>query len=261
MLSYQHGFHAGNLADVHKHGALAWVLDYLTQKDKPLSYLETHSGRALYQLDSHEALQTGEAAAGILRPEVADWFPSSHPYARVLASVRAERGPSWYPGSPWIAKTLLRSMDRMHFAELHPREVALLEQTLGHQAHVAQEDGYRLANALCPPTPRRGVLLIDPSYEVKAEYPSIPPFLQRLAAKWNVGILILWYPILRSGQHDTMIRALSQLFPAALNHRVDFPAAREGHGMVGSGLFVVNPPFGLDAELHRIGSRFEALAC
>ncbi|MEL6960479.1 MAG: 23S rRNA (adenine(2030)-N(6))-methyltransferase RlmJ, partial [Pseudomonadota bacterium] len=115
MLSYQHLYHAGNLADVHKHSALAWMLNYLTRKDKPLSYLETHAGRGLYDLASDEASKTGEAAAGI--GALGDRF-SNHPYGAVIAAVRAGNGASAYPGSPLIAAHLLRSDDQMHLAEL-----------------------------------------------------------------------------------------------------------------------------------------------
>jgi 23S rRNA (adenine2030-N6)-methyltransferase len=120
MLSYQHIFHAGNLADVQKHALLAWMLDYLTQKDKPLTYIETHAGRGLYDLGSDEAIKTGEAEAGIARAE--DWFDKDHPYLRRLNEVRASYGPLAYPGSPMIAALSLRDQDTMHLAELHPQE-------------------------------------------------------------------------------------------------------------------------------------------
>ena len=109
MLSYQHIFHAGNLADVHKHALLAWTLDYLVAKDKPLTYIETHAGRGLYDLTAAEAEKTGEAAAGIAKAEA--WLPADHPYRRRLAEVRAHHGDMAYPGSPLIAATTLRSAD------------------------------------------------------------------------------------------------------------------------------------------------------
>ena len=109
MLSYQHGYHAGNMADVHKHALLAWMLGYLTQKDKPLSYLETHAGRGLYQLDTPEALKTGEAAAGIERVKQLGWFAAEHSYAVALGKVRAALGAAAYPGSPLVAEGFLRA--------------------------------------------------------------------------------------------------------------------------------------------------------
>ncbi|MBF9057798.1 23S rRNA (adenine(2030)-N(6))-methyltransferase RlmJ [Rhodobacterales bacterium HKCCSP123] len=258
MLSYQHAYHAGNLADVHKHAMLATALDYLVRKDKPLSYLETHAGRGLYRLDSAEALKTGEAAQGIVR--VADWFAPDHPYARARAAVAATYGPTAYPGSPLIAAALLRPEDSMTLADLHPAEVAALREAMpAGRAQVLQEDGLAMALSRTPPEPRRGLALIDPSYEVKRDYDRLPAILQKLHARWNVGILMLWYPILATGAQSGMVRSLRQTFPEALLHEVRFPPARPGHGMIGSGLFVVNPPFGLDTEADSLSARFATL--
>jgi len=209
MLSYQHGFHAGNLADVHKHSALSWVLEYMTRKDKPLSYLESHGGRGLYDLESDEAAKTGEAAHGIGAVED-------------------------YPGSPWIASHLLREQDVLHVAELHPLEHTILQDVVPG-AHIHRQDGFEMAYSICPPMPRRGLMLIDPSYEVKDEYLAMPRHVRG------------------------MLRALKAALPQAINHEVRFPAARDGHRMVGSGLFVVNPPWGLEQELETTGAHFAQL--
>lgn len=259
MLSYQHLYHAGNLADVHKHATLSWVLDYLTLKDKPLSYVETHAGRGVYDLDAEEAVKTGEAAAGIALAEAL--FPADHPYRQRLAEARAGYGARAYPGSPLIAALGLREGDTIHLAELHPQEVAHLRAVAKDWgAHVYAQDGFQLAQAITPPTPRRGLMLIDPSYEVKADYEMIPRQMAALHAKWNVGILILWYPILRGGSQGPMVRALEAAFPDGLKHEVRFPPARDGHRMEGSGLFIVNAPYGLDGELAALTKRFQALS-
>ena len=259
MLSYQHLYHAGNLADVHKHALLAWALDYLTLKDKPLSYIETHAGRGLYDLGAEEALKTGEAAGGV---EVAEnWFAPGHPYRRRLAEVRAAHGPQAYPGSPMVAALSLRDGDVMHLAELHPQEHRALAANLGPWgAHVQMRDGFDMALAVCPPTPRRGLLLIDPSYEVKADYDRIPKVIAQLHRKWNVGVIMLWYPLLTGGPHGPMLADLLATFPQALRSEVRFPPVRDGHRMAGSGLFIVNPPFGMTAEVARIAAVFCANA-
>lgn len=256
MLSYQHLYHAGNPADVQKHALMAWMLDYLVQKPKPLTYMETHSGRGLYDLGSPEAVKTGEAAAGIGRLEAR--FAPDHPYRRVLAQVRAEAGPQAYPGSPRVASALLRPEDRIELAELHPREEAALRDAMAEtQAMVHKVDGFSMAMSLCPPMPRRGVLLIDPSYEVKEDYEAIPGRIAALHRKWNVGIIALWYPILVSGAHKPMLAALEAArFPDALRHEVRFPPVREGHRMVGSGMFFVNAPWGLAEEAKRLDAVF-----
>ncbi len=261
MLSYQHIYHAGNLADVQKHALLAWALAYLTKKDKPLSYLETHAGRGLYQLDASEAVRTGEAAAGIERARREGWFERGHPLERALTTVQARHGAAAYPGSPLIAASLLRPQDSLHLAELHPQEHAALALALStYEARVYRKDGYELAQSLLPPTPRRGMMLIDPSYEVKAEYDRLPGIIGKLHRKWNVGVIALWYPILTDGRHEAMIAALTaQNLPKAIRHEVRFPPAREGHRMVGSGTFMINAPFGIEEETGRLSALFAKL--
>lgn len=258
MLSYQHIYHAGNLADVQKHALLAWMLAYLTRKDKPLTYIETHAGRGLYDLADPAARKTGEAAQGI--EKVDSWFDIDHPLTRALRSVRAAHGPRSYPGSPLIAAELLRPCDKLHLAELHPQEHAALSRAVA-SAHATchQQDGFALAHALTPPTPRRGLMLIDPSYEVKTDYAEIPQHIARIVRAWNVGIICLWYPILRSAQHAEMLARLEQAHPEALRHEVQFAPARPGHGMVGSGLFVIRPPYGLAEEAAQLARKFKSL--
>ncbi|MCC1482149.1 23S rRNA (adenine(2030)-N(6))-methyltransferase RlmJ [Roseibaca sp. Y0-43] len=252
MLSYQHGFHAGNLADVHKHALLAWLLAYMTAKDKPLSYIETHAGRGLYDLGSPQALKTGEAAAGIAR--AAPLFDHAHPYLRALAATRAAHGAQAYPGSPLIAAHGLRAgHDRLSLAELHPAEYDALSRAMaGQGARVYKRDGLEMAQALCPPTPRRGVLMVDPSYEVKADYATIPRALGQIARKWNVGVLVLWYPILVDGPHDALTADLRSEMPEIALFEARFTPARPGHRMVGSGMAVLNPPWGMADEAARL---------
>ena len=255
MLSYQHIYHAGNAADLHKHALLAWMLDYLTAKPKPLSYIETHAGRGLYDLSAPEALKTGEAAAGIRRAEAGGWLDAGHPLMQALAAVRARHGGAAYPGSPLIARHFLRPGDSAHLAELHPAEHAALREAAGG-ARLYREDGFQMARAVTPPTPRRGLMLVDPSYEVKADYDRIPAFLQDIGRKWNIGVLVLWYPMLADDRHRGMVGRLQAAFPEALTSEIRFPPAKPGHGMVGSGMFTVNPPWGLAEEAARIGKLF-----
>ncbi|MFP7571289.1 23S rRNA (adenine(2030)-N(6))-methyltransferase RlmJ [Marivita sp. S2033] len=253
MLSYQHLYHAGNAADVHKHAALAVALDYLTVKPKPLTYIETHAGRGLYDLAAPEALKTGEAAQGIALLKAA--FPPDHPYRRALAAMPGTQ----YPGSPAIAQHLLRESDKIHLAELHPQEFQALRTNLRDpRVSVYKQDGLALAQSLCPPDPRRGLMLVDPSYEVKSEYDQLPKWLGGITRKWNVGVVMIWYPILSSASHAPMLKALKSGHPDALTHEVRFPPARAGHRMLGSGLFIVNPPFAMQAALKTLSRVFNA---
>lgn len=258
MLSYQHIYHAGNLADVHKHTLLAWMLAYLTRKEKPLSYIETHAGRALYDLGDPAAVKTTEAAQGIESKNA--FFPEDHPLAHVLTSVKSHHGPRAYAGSPLLAATLLRPSDRMHLAELHPAEYDTLRHVMAsYPAKCYRRDGIELAHSLCPPTPRRGLMLIDPSYEIKQDYKDLPAHIRGYAKAWNVGVIALWYPILKVSAHRAMLDTLQQQFPDALRHEVTFPPARAGHGMIGSGIFVINPPFGLTEEAARLADVYKSL--
>lgn len=256
MLSYQHAYHAGNAADVHKHALLAAALDYLVRKDKPLTYLETHAGRGLYDLSGAMARRTGEAGAGVGR--LLTRLPAHHPYVSLMSRVRAEFGADAYPGSPLIAARLLRPDDRILLAELHPAEHATLDAAMAGFANVRvhRRDGLEMARAMLPPTPRRGLALIDPSWEVRAEYARLAELLPRLHRVWGVGVLMLWYPILADRRHAPMLAALRAAIPAAMVHEVRFPPARAGHGMEGSGMLVVNPPWGLEEAAAAIGAAF-----
>jgi 23S rRNA (adenine2030-N6)-methyltransferase len=241
MLSYQHAYHAGNRADLHKHDALARLIAALTGKPRGLSYMETHAGRGLYDLAAPEALKTGEAAAGIGTADL-----PAGPYAAALAAVRAKHGPTAYPGSPLIAAALLRPQDRMHLMELHPAEHAALRRAMrGTGAAVHKRNGYEGVLALSPPDPRKGLVLVDPSYEVKAEYEAVAAFVHRLVAKWPEATVLVWYPILPGEPHARMVAALEPLGIARSERR--FPPLK-GKGMAGSGLVGVNLPFGFDLD-------------
>lgn len=254
MLSYQHAYHAGNPADVHKHALLAAMLALLAAKDRPLTYMETHAGRAVYDLAAPEAQKTGESAAGVARLE--SRFPPDHPYRQAIDAARAKYGATAYPGSPLIAAYTLRPADQIHLAELHPQEHAALAAETRGMAHVHRRDGWEMALALTPPKPPRGLMLIDPSWEMKDDYARAPRVMAEIARRWSPGVLVLWYPLLDSAPHRPMLRALATTFPNALRHEVHFPPVRPGHRMAGSGLLIVNPPWGTDAAAAQVTAAF-----
>ncbi|MBF0246881.1 MAG: 23S rRNA (adenine(2030)-N(6))-methyltransferase RlmJ [Alphaproteobacteria bacterium] len=247
MLSYLHAFHAGGPADVHKHAALAALIAHMTAKDKPLTYMETHAGSALYDLAAPEAVKTGEAVQGILRLEAGRRLPAGHPYAQALAAVRAKHGKTAYPGSPLLARALLRPGDVMHLMELHPREFeALRARMRGPKTHVHRRDGFEGVLALSPPTPRRGLVLVDPSFEVKSEYDDAAAFVVELHQKWPEAVIALWYPLLPAGLHQGMCEAIEAAGLPRLSRReavFNDPAATRG--MHGDGVLVVNTPYGV----------------
>ncbi|MBO6562724.1 MAG: 23S rRNA (adenine(2030)-N(6))-methyltransferase RlmJ [Nisaea sp.] len=251
MLSYQHGYHAGCLADVHKHGALAALLTHLGEKPKPLSYLETHAGRAVYDLSAPEAEKTGEAKAGILRLMAEGAIPEEQPLAKAIRMTGQQFGPEFYPGSPLIAAQLLRSDDVLHLMEMHPEEHKALKRAMRrHKAHIHRRDGYEGVLAISPPTPRRGMVLIDPSYEIKSEYLRAADFVIALHAKWPEATIMLWYPILQAGLHEAMAeRLISSDLPDAIRREIRFRLAPGAPGMRGSGLIIVNTPWGVGEAL------------
>lgn len=245
MLSYQHAYHAGGPADLHKHAALAELLASLTAKPRGITYAETHAGRGLYDLAGAEALKTGEAAAGIARAAPAQ----DTPFGQALAAVRAAHGPDAYPGSPLVARALLRPQDRCVLMELHPAEHAALTRALpAGSAEIHRRDGYEGVLALAPLRPRRGLVLVDPSYEVKDEYAAAAAFVLRLARKWPEASLLVWYPLLPAGRDAALREGLRPLRPRIDEVVFDPPPPR---GMYGSGLALVNAPHGAAALLAR----------
>lgn len=242
MLSYQHAYHAGGPADLHKHIVLAELLARLTAKPRAISYLETHAGRGIYDLAAPEAEKTGEAAQGIARiaPD-----PDT-PFGQAIAAARARFGTTAYPGSPAVARALLRPQDRMVLLELHPAEHAALRAALsGQRVAVHRRDGFEGALALAPMTPRRGLVLIDPSYEVKSEYAAVAGFVRRLLAKWPEAAVLIWYPLLPAGRHGDLVAGLRSL-PVRIDEVAFSPPPPRG--MTGSGLALVNGPHGGEAS-------------
>jgi 23S rRNA (adenine2030-N6)-methyltransferase len=246
MLSYQHIYHAGCLSDVHKHALLSVLLTLLTTKERPLSYLETHAGRGIYDLNAPEALKTGEAAQGIQTLLRQHKLPQDHPYTQVVKRIQEKYGPTYYPGSPLIAQELLRPQDSIHLMELHPQELRALKRNLwGANIHIHHRDGYEGVLALAPPTPRRGVVFIDPSYEVKTEYQDVPKFLQNLHHKWPEAILVVWYPQLQARYHEEMVHQILALdIPESHLESIEFADLHGEASLYGSGMLFLNTPFG-----------------
>ncbi len=253
MLSYQHIYHAGCPADVHKHAVLSSLISKMVEKDKPLSYMETHAGRGVYDLQSAEAVKTGEAKDGIFR-----FFKRadvSHPYFKLIADMASQYGDGIYPGSPMVANCLLRDNDQMHLMELHPQEHYALKGNFlrDKNVHVHKRDGYEGVMAISPPNPRRGVVLIDPSFEVKSEYDQAAEFIIKLHKKWAEAVIMLWYPILEAGNHESMVDRLQN---ADLPKYIKSEVRVTSKGMRGSGVIMINAPYGVDEEIKYIEKWF-----
>lgn len=251
MLSYRHAFHAGNYADVLKHTTLVQILRYMVQKDKPLCYLDTHAGAGFYRLTGAEAEKTAEYHRGIgALWQVRDLPPALADYRACVAAACGKHLTA-YPGSPWFALHLLRPEDRLVFCELHPADRQQLERTFAGSANVYcyAEDGWQKSAALTPPIERRGLTLIDPSYELKDEYVKAADHLKLLHRKFATGIYAVWYPIADPTRTDLLLRRVkSSGVKRVLRLEVGLTRDHRQPGMTGTGMLVVNPPWNL-AEL------------
>ncbi len=249
MLSYLHGFHAGNFADVHKHFTLCCMLEALTRKEKPFCYLETHSGRALYEFNDPQALKNREFEHGISRL----WPKSEGKINLYLQAVAAFNRVALrtYPGSPCIAQHFARASDKLMLMELHPSEAQALKQQFFTDKRVAvhNRDGYEGVQALLPPKPNRGMVLIDPSYEEKGEYDQVVQFLQKATKHWSNGSYAIWYPLLEANRWKTMKNKLQRSgIRNILCSEIEVNPVEAG-GMYGSGMLIINPPWPLEHTL------------
>lgn len=252
MLSYQHGFHAGNVADVLKHAVLCHVLDYMLQKDKPLYFHDTHAGRGLYDLTHPVAQKTGEYRDGIARIWSASNKPAGVlPYMRALQALNVGEHLRFYGGSLLLAQTLLRSHDRLFASELHPQEYLALQENVQSffNVRVQKTDGFQALKATLPPKERRGVVLIDPSYETVGDDVAVVNALDEALQRFATGVYLLWYPIVESQRAKKMVKKIAAL-PLQKLLQVEL-LVREptGEGMAGSGMLVVNPPWSLVAAM------------
>ncbi|MDX1695031.1 MAG: 23S rRNA (adenine(2030)-N(6))-methyltransferase RlmJ, partial [Ketobacteraceae bacterium] len=202
MLSYRHSFHAGNHGDVLKHWALVTMLDYLNRKDKPYWYIDTHAGAGQYDMDSAHSRKIQEHRYGIDKVMAAGDLPESLQRYRNLVTRlgRAEQGTGLksYPGSPAIALALTRSMDKLRFYEMHSSDSRKLQKYLQGQERAKLEvaDGFAGLKALLPPPTKRALVMIDPSYEVKADYTTVLRALPDAVRRFEVGVYGVWYPLL-----------------------------------------------------------------
>jgi len=255
MLSYRHAFHAGNHADVLKHAVLTEVLHYYNTKDKPWTYIDTHAGAGCYALASAHAQQTGEFREGIDRLWGRDDLPELlQPYLEAVKTFNPDGALAVYPGSPAVVMTCLRASDRVRLFELHPTDEPLLEKFFREEkarVKVERRDGFAALGALLPPPSRRAVVLMDPPYEVKADYRQVLEVLDGALRRFATGTYLVWYPLLQRPEARQLPERLGKL-GAESWLRAELAVSRpprEGFGMYGSGLYVINPPWNLPQRL------------
>ena len=255
MLSYRHAFHAGNHADVLKHTVLIALLRYLGQKEKPFWVIDTHAGAGAYALDSAQASQLAEYKQGIGRLwERRDLPPLLADYVDQVRQLNPDGRLQHYPGSPLFALWHLRENDRLRLFERHSRDARRLAAHFEGEHRrviVAPTDGFAGLKALLPPPPRRALVLIDPSYEEKQDYERVIVALKDALTRFATGTYALWYPQLTRLEAHELPQRLKRLPVKSWLHvalRVREPA-KDGFGMHGSGMFILNPPWNLHDTL------------
>lgn len=281
MFSYRHAFHAGNHADVLKHAILVQLLEHFNLKDAPYWVVDTHAGAGIYDLQGDwasgkpqgrpgrrpPAVEESAEVTAPRKPEyedgVARLLAAEHPpemisqYLNALAAFNPQGGVRYYPGSPWLTLEALRDRDRLRLFELHPTEMDILQRNLdrhprarSRQVMLRKSDGFEGIKALLPPPTRRGMVLIDPSYEDKQDYRHALNAIQEGLKRFSTGSFALWYPLVSRREVAMLIRALENLDTVWVHATLQVKKPRsDGHGMFGSGMFVVNPPWTLHDKL------------
>lgn len=252
MLSYRHSFHAGNPADIIKHLVLATVLEYMTRKDKPLDYIDTHSGAGFFELNSSDAQKTQEYLDGIAKLWHYDGGNETLAHFVTLVKSFNKTDLLYYPGSPKMAEQFLRRQDKGWFFELHPKDLGLLEENLSHKKslRVRGEDGFKGLLGLVPPASRRACVLMDPPYEIKTDYQQAAKMIIKAHKRFNSGTYMIWYPVVDRERIDLLEETLKE---SGINNIQLFELATscdtQEHGMTASGMIVINPPWTLKATM------------
>jgi 23S rRNA (adenine2030-N6)-methyltransferase len=272
MLSYRHAFHAGNHADVLKHTVLIQLLRYLGQKETPFMYIDTHAGAGVYALDTGYAAKSAEAETGIVKLwDRTDLPPALAEYVALVKGMNPAGKLRYYPGSPYCAEKVLRAEDRIRLFELHPSDGKLLEDNFrkleqhaaqqgqrpaarGKRVMIQRSDGFSGLKALLPPPSRRGLVLIDPPYEVKDDYRIVKNTLEDALKRFATGTYAVWYPVLQrmeSRQLPDKLKRLPGNGWLDVTLSISGPAP-DGFGLRSSGMFIINPPWTLEPMLREL---------
>ena len=252
MLSYRHAFHAGNHADVLKHYVLSLVLDYFNQKPAPYWVVDTHAGAGMYALGGEFAQKNAEFETGIARLFAANNLPESLAnFVKIIKKYNENNALNFYPGSPKIAESFLRKNDKLRLFELHPSDFKTLAQNFkSRQTKIELQDGFASIKACLPPPSKRGVVLVDPPYELKSDYQRVVDCLQDSIKRFATGTYLIWYPLLQRPEPAQMVEKLMSLSANWLQVEMTVQAlSMDGYGMHGSGIFMINPPYTLPKML------------
>ncbi|MBL8628282.1 MAG: 23S rRNA (adenine(2030)-N(6))-methyltransferase RlmJ [Rhodospirillaceae bacterium] len=261
MLSYRHAFHAGGAADVHKHAVLSLLLDHLAGREKPFCVIDIYAGRGIYGLNSEEAQKRREFTHGIRRVIGDPNRPGLlNSYWRAVDKLNPDGTSAAtlarYPGSPQLIRDALRKDDVLIVNELHPADHEELTRWAGDdkRIHVHKRDALEALVALTPPAIRRGLVLIDPAYEVKTEYDTLPAAIADAFKRWPQATYAIWYAVLPENRHSIMRKKLMDHIPAdILETEFELGRAKSYPGMQASGLWIINPPWQIDQSIKDAG--------
>lgn len=270
MFSYRHAFHAGSHADVLKHFIAIQLLHYMGQKEAPYMYIDTHAGAGLYALDTGFAAKNAEYENGIAKLwNKKDLPPALADYVGVIKALNPSGKLRFYPGSPYCAENVMRLEDRLRLVEMHPADVKILQENMRkRELHLAEQgqkargkrvmviaaDGFDTLKALLPPQQRRALVLMDPSYEDKRDYKRVKDALAEAIKRFPGGTYAVWYPVLQRQESRELARKLTQL-PAESWLNVTLSISQpvpDGFGLYSSGMFIINPPWVLEAILKEV---------
>ena len=262
-MNYRHVYHAGNFADVFKHAVLALCIEHLKVKDAPFRVIDLHAGVGRYDLAGVEAGKTLEWIDGIGRllgmdapPPPAAIEELLRPYLAVVRGLNPDGRLSAYPGSPLIARRLMRPQDAAVFNELHPEDFASLAALFARdgRAKVMNLDAWTAVKSLLPPKERRGLVLIDPPFEAQGEFEKLAEALGEAKRRFETGIMILWHPVKEMAAVEAFRRAAASVgFEKTLAAELFIRAPTDETRFNGCGLYVVNPPWTLKAALEKLG--------
>ena len=253
MLSYRHGYHAGNAADVLKHFILTYVLDYIKKKDKGFIFIDSHAGAGKYLISDPYMQKNKEYLQGIkkiLQLKNDNIFLKK--YLDLIKSINFNSELKIYPGSCYLAARSLRPNDNLYFFELHPKEFLNLKKNFENDSRVIIEnrDSYQRLKKLLPPKEKRAVILIDPSYELKDEYEKVLEMLSDCYKKFPLGVYIIWYPVLKNKKSEKFIFNVLKKKYKNLSH-VEMITDNLNNGMQGSGLFILNCPWSIENDIKK----------
>ena len=256
MLSYRHGFHAGNHGDVLKHWVLVLISEYMGKKDKPYWYVDTHSAAGGYDLRSDDSLKTGEFENGIAKLWKQDTPQVFHSYLQLVKQFNTDGELNLYPGSPWFVRQCMREQDKARLFELHPQDFALLKQNFSRdrQVNTDQQDGFGGLKSILPPPTKRAMVAIDPPYELPKEYDQVVSCVKQSLKQFATGVYVVWYPLInrntKQEASEAMVNRLKNAgAKSVLDVRLWVNGKQEEKGMYGSGLTILNPPWVLKEQL------------